>query len=400
MDDKHQGVDGYVYESNACFSCHPTGEKEGAFNHSLSNFPLTGAHIGLDCLDCHQSGYRNTPVECVTCHQDNYNSTTNPNHEVLNLSTDCKTCHTTEPNWFPALFPIHDQYFPLLGSHLEIANDCSRCHNGDYNNTPEQCYGCHDENYNQATNPNHVAAGISTDCEPCHNSNAWSPSLFDHTTTGFELIGQHALAQCSSCHVGTTSGLSSECIGCHEIDYNNAPDHLEQNFPINCEICHNAVAWNEVIFDHANTNFPLTGGHLNVDCNSCHESGYAGTTTICYDCHQSDYEQSSNPDHVALALSTECESCHTTIPNWQPATFAIHDQFYQLIAAHASISDNCDACHNGNYNNTPNTCFGCHENEYNGTNNPPHSLLNFSQECLDCHNQNVWVPASFDHDCY
>jgi hypothetical protein len=26
MDDEHEDVGGYVYESNACFSCHPDGE--------------------------------------------------------------------------------------------------------------------------------------------------------------------------------------------------------------------------------------------------------------------------------------------------------------------------------------------------------------------------------------
>ena len=30
------------------------------------------------------------------------------------------------------------------------------------------------------------------------------------------------------------------------------------------------------------------------------------------------------------------------------------------------------ACHNGNYNNTPNTCFGCHQDNYNNTTNPDH----------------------------
>ncbi len=127
--------------------------------------------------------------------------------------------------------------------------------------------------------------------------------------------------------MGTTSGLNSECFSCHEDEYNSAPDHLSQNFPTNCELCHNALAWSDVTFDHANTNFPLTGAHQSVDCNSCHESGYTGTTTVCYDCHQPDYEQSANPDHQALSLPTDCESCHTTNPDWQPASFPIHNQF-------------------------------------------------------------------------
>ena len=123
MNDKHQAVQGYVYESGACLSCHPDGSKGNAFNHGNSNFPLTGAHITLNCQDCHTSGYQGTPTECVACHQENFNNSTNPSHTQLGLSTECATCHTTDPDWQPALFPVHNQYYELLGKHLEIAND-------------------------------------------------------------------------------------------------------------------------------------------------------------------------------------------------------------------------------------------------------------------------------------
>lgn len=399
MNEEHQGIEGYIYDSNECFACHPTGEKEGSFNHALSNFPLTGAHSSVQCQDCHQSGYSGTSVECFACHESAFNNTTNPNHQVLALSTECESCHTTDPGWQPALFPQHDEVFVLLGAHLQIQNDCSACHNGDYNNTPNLCMGCHEDAYNNAANPNHLAAGISTECEQCHNAEAWIPSTFDHTSTGFELQGTHLTIQCSDCHEGTTSGLSSECFSCHQEEYNSAPDHLTQNYPTECEMCHNANTWNEVTFDHANTNFPLTGAHINVNCNDCHESGFTGTSTLCYDCHQTNYEQTTNPDHEVLSLSTDCTQCHTTNPNWQPALFPIHNNFYELIGAHANISD-CNACHNGDYNNTPNTCIGCHSSEYNGTNDPPHNLLNFSEDCTECHNMNGWEPANFDHNFY
>jgi hypothetical protein len=399
MDDKHQGVQGYIYTSEACLSCHPTGEKGNAFNHINSNFPLTGAHVSLNCQQCHQSGYSGTPTECVACHQLHYNNSTNPNHTQLGLSTECTTCHTTDPDWRPALFPIHNQYFELLGRHLEIANDCGSCHNENYNNTSSLCFDCHTDAYNNAQNPNHIAAGIPNECEQCHNSTSWIPSTFNHTLAGFELLGAHLNIQCSNCHQGTILGLNSECISCHEDDYNIAPEHVAQGFPTNCEMCHNSVAWNQVTFNHNNTNFPLTGAHVNVNCSDCHESGFTGTTTICYDCHQQNYQQSANPSHTALSLPTDCEQCHTTNPNWEPATFPIHNQFFELLGAHANIT-NCADCHNGNYNNTPNTCIGCHQSDYNGTTNPPHQILNFSFDCLTCHTMNGWTPANFNHSFY
>lgn len=542
MDDKHSEVQGYVYSSEACLSCHPDGSKGNAFQHSQTNFPLTGAHLSVDCQDCHQSGYSGTSTECFVCHETQYLGTTNPNHQALALSTECSSCHSTDPTWRPALFPQHNQVFELLGRHLEIANDCAACHNGNYVNTPDVCIGCHQDDYNNALNPNHVQVGISTECEQCHNSIAWVPSTFDHiltgfqllgahsllpcsschqgttgglnsecfschednyniapdhlsqnyphncelchnssnwtevnfnhnntsfpltgahltancadchesgytgtsticidchqddynnalnpnhtaagisttceschsttawipstfnhTLTGFELLGVHLTLQCSNCHEGTTGGLSSECFSCHEDDYNIAPDHLSQNYPHNCELCHNSTNWNEVNFNHNNTNFPLTGAHITVNCADCHESGYTGTTTICYECHQQNYQQSTNPSHTALVLPTECATCHSTNPGWQPATFPIHNNYFQLIGAHALISENCNACHNGNYTNTPNTCIGCHSSDYNATTDPPHQILNFSEDCLLCHNMNGWTPANFNHNFY
>ena len=94
----------------------------------LSDFPLTGSHTTLNCQQCHDNGYSNTPVECVACHKQIYNESTNPNHQSLSLSTDCESCHTINPDWQPASFPVHEQYYLLAGGHLEVANDCSGCH--------------------------------------------------------------------------------------------------------------------------------------------------------------------------------------------------------------------------------------------------------------------------------
>ncbi|MCK6694518.1 MAG: hypothetical protein L6Q97_20770, partial [Thermoanaerobaculia bacterium] len=65
---------------------------------------------------------------------------------------------------------------------------------------------------------------------------------------------------------------------------------------------------------------------------------------------------------------------------------------------HAAIANDCAACHNGNYNNTPNTCAGCHLDDYNQANNPNHASAGFPTTCQNCHSETAWVPANFDHD--
>jgi hypothetical protein len=110
------------------------------------------------------------------------------------------------------------------------------------------------------------------------------------------------------------------------------------------------------------------------------------------------YNQSTNPNHAGINIPTQCATCHTTIPGWAPATFPIHNNYYILAGAHVAIANECAVCHNGNYNSTPNTCVGCHLNDYNQTTDPNHAAAQFPTTCSDCHSQNAWTPANWDHD--
>lgn len=395
MDNDHQGVQGYIYSSQDCFSCHPQGKKDGAFNHATSSFPLTGLHISASCTDCHQNGYAGTTSVCSDCHTTEYNSASNPNHQTLSISTDCAICHTPTADWQPALFPQHDQVYQLLGRHAEIANDCASCHNGNYTTTQNQCVECHQSAYNASVNPNHSAAGLSTECSTCHNSNGWAPSTFDHSATGFTLSGTHQPLQCSGCHNGTTTGLQSDCVSCHQADYNQAANHTAQSYPTNCEQCHNSVNWNEATFNHQNTSFPLTGAHTTTTCQSCHQTGFAGTPTDCFACHQTNYNSTTNPNHVTENIPTTCVDCHSTTA-WQPASFDHQNTGFPLTGAH--INTSCQSCHQSGYNNTPTDCLSCHQTDYNNTTNPNHIAANFPTTCVECHSTSAWTPATFDHD--
>ncbi|PLX10061.1 MAG: hypothetical protein C0598_11240 [Marinilabiliales bacterium] len=329
MDDEHDDVSGYIYESTACLECHPTGSEEGSFNHATSNFPLTGAHVDTDCVDCHTSGYSGTPNLCSECHMTAFNETTNPNHVEIGLENSCEECHTTEPGWIPAEFQIHDDYYPLTGAHTENTVDCASCHNNDYTSTPNQCVGCHLENYTQSTNPNHVELNFAQTCEDCHTTNPnWTPSTFAHEE------------------------------------------------------------------------YPLTGAHNTIsnDCNICHNGDYENTPNECVGCHLDNYNNSTNPNHNDVGFSQTCDECHTTNPGWSPATFVNHNDYWVISGAHVSISSDCNACHNGNYENTPNECVGCHLDDYNATNDPPHQSAQFSTDCILCHTDIAWEPSTFDHD--
>ncbi|MBK7429237.1 MAG: hypothetical protein IPI60_20515 [Saprospiraceae bacterium] len=401
--DNHSGVSGYVYRDEACLGCHPTGDAGSAFDHNATAFPLTGAHVGLDCIECHAAGYIGTSTLCVDCHTADFNATTNPNHNAIGISTDCATCHTTTPGWEPASFPVHDHYYALNGAHAIISNDCNACHNGDYNNTPSTCVGCHQPEYNATTNPNHISANFPTDCATCHSESAWQPSNLNHDGLYFPIYsGKHmgVWDDCVECHNIPGNFAQFTCVTCHANPETNDVHGGVSGYVYNssaCLGCH-PTGDADATFDHNATNFPLTGGHMGLDCMECHAGGFQGTSTVCVDCHMTNFSATTNPNHNAIGLSTDCASCHTTTPGWEPASFAIHNNYYALNGAHAVISNDCAACHNGNYNTTPSTCVGCHQSDYVATTNPNHISSNFPNDCASCHSESAWQPSTFNHD--
>lgn len=402
-EEDHVDVPGFIYDDKACLACHPTGSGEGSFDHSSTNFPLTGSHIGVDCLDCHTNGFAGTPTDCIACHEVDFVNSINPDHQELNLSNDCANCHTTEPDWMPASFDIHDEFYPLNGAHLIIRDECILCHNGDYNNTPNTCFACHSDEYNSASDPDHVQAGFSTDCATCHTEEEWRPANFDHDAQFFPIYsGKHEgeWTECIDCHSNTSDFSEFTCINCHmnpetDEEHEGVPGYIYNDNA--CLACH-PTGDADLVFDHDMTSFALTGSHLGLDCLLCHSAGFQGTPTDCFACHQMEFEASINPNHQSLDLTTDCISCHSTQPEWMPAAFDIHDEFYPLNGAHNLIRNDCVVCHGGNYINTANTCYSCHTEEYNSVQDPNHEQAGFSTDCTTCHSEDAWIPSSFDHD--
>ena len=377
-----------------CVQCHnSTAWVPSTFSHTTTGFELVGSHATVPCSDCHSVNTSNAVPACFSCHESNFN--TAANHVSQNYPKTCEMCHNSN-TWQETTFDHSSTSFPLTGSHINV--ECGTCHTAGYVGTSSECASCHQTNFDNSINPNHKTVGISLLCVQCHNTTAWVPSTFSHTTTGFELVGSHATVPCSDCHSVSTSNAVPACFSCHENAYNTAANHVSQNYPKECEMCHNSNTWLETTFDHNATDFPLTGSHTNLDCSSCHASGFVGTKPECSSCHQTDFDNSINPSHQTLGLSTNCETCHTTNANWEPATFSVHNNYYALLGAHATIANNCADCHNGNYTTTPNQCFGCHESEYNSTTNPAHLSAQFSTDCEACHTQSAWTPSTFDHD--
>ncbi len=374
--------------------------------HQENGFPLLGSHAQISCNECHvsETGLQFTRIgnECINCHLNDFLATTSPNHVEAGYSQECIDCHDINAFDWSSQNILHD-FFPLVKGH-DI--DCIKCHtSGTFAAIPTDCISCHQQDFEVAQNPDHQALNFTTDCASCHTLDLnWMPARFQqHDDEYFPIYtGAHAgeWNECTDCHLNPANYSEFTCTTCHgrsetDDDHDGVGGYVYESNA--CLACHPTGSENDN-FDHNRTNFPLTGAHISVDCKSCHANGFAGTPTDCAACHTTDFEQTKSPDHQNLGFSMDCARCHTTDPDWMPATFPDHDRYYVLRGAHAEIANNCAACHNSTFTNTPTTCFGCHQNDYLNAFDPNHVSANFPKDCTECHSEEAWEPADFDHD--
>jgi hypothetical protein len=386
--------------SQDCSGCHNTTSWLNAtFDHNKTAFPLTGAHLTLQCAQCHVGGnFASAPVQCVGCHLANFQSANNPNHVTGGFPQTCEQCHNTT-SWANASFDHNKTAFPLTGAHATV--QCSQCHtSNNFASAPTACSGCHMPDFQSATNPPHVSGGFAQTCEQCHTTATWLTSTFNHTTmTKFPLTGAHATLQCSQCHAsGVFSATPTQCASCHLTTFQQTtnPNHVAAGFPTDCSVCHSTTNWLGATFDHSKTAFPLTGAHVGLSCSSCHASGvFIGLSTACVSCHLSAFQGTTNPNHVTSGFPQDCSLCHSTA-NWTSSTFNHNNTTFPLTGAHTSVA--CSSCHiNGNFTSTPTDCYSCHRSDYTGTTNPSHTAAAFPTTCQTCHNTTAWTGATFNH---
>ncbi|MGZ3742580.1 MAG: hypothetical protein ACXWRE_03870 [Pseudobdellovibrionaceae bacterium] len=91
----HQKDDVHSGTLPDCKECHTQQFWElSRFKHSLTRFPLRGAHRTLDCMECHKNGaYKGLNPQCVACHLADYNANPRPEH---NGNLDCAECHRNQ----------------------------------------------------------------------------------------------------------------------------------------------------------------------------------------------------------------------------------------------------------------------------------------------------------------
>lgn len=375
---------------SSCTSCHvETGWKHvrmaSSFDHSRTKFPLRGAHDKPGCFQCHKTSNFKEPVAhglCADCHRKN-----NP-HRAQFATQDCGGCHL-ETAYKPSTFDEgrHQKLaYKLVGRHAAV--ECSRCHlpagkDADYHPAHSACMDCHKD----AHGGQFSAVPYRNRCEQCHSEAGFKPSTFTlakHQTTKFRLTAGHAATACMVCHK-VPEGFyppppaqfhfsDMRCVACHADPHRN---QFEGATKVSCEVCHTIRSWRQTEnFDHAATDFPLTGAHRAVGCTECHRPRnlgmtirqvvFRGAARKCAGCHED-----VHAGQFAAKGGDDCASCHNEAA-WRPSRFNHETRTrFSLAGAHREVL--CRSCHlqheeSGGktivmYHRAPSDCGACHRGQ-------------------------------------
>jgi nitrate/TMAO reductase-like tetraheme cytochrome c subunit len=130
-EDCHRNVHGNeisqeYFAGSGCRNCHSINSWHTIkFDHSKTDFPLSGKHAQAECRSCHITANNNHRFAslnsyCTGCHEDVHAS-----QFGSGKSEECSRCHSFD-NWKPEKFDHNKTRFSLEGAHSKL--QCSECH--------------------------------------------------------------------------------------------------------------------------------------------------------------------------------------------------------------------------------------------------------------------------------
>ncbi len=303
----------------------------------------------------------------------------------------CEKCHSPK-GWQLDReiysFDHNSTKLPLTGQHAELS--CKLCHSTlIFSEAKTECNQCHND-IHQYT--------VGLDCSRCHSTASWLVNNITeiHQRSRFPLLGVHRTADCYDCHKSENLArfdvVGINCIDCHREEYmaTTNPGHVEAGFSEDCSVCHSVTAfqWAGAGFNH--NFFALVQGHAGSKCTDCHfTSRYSDASPECNSCHQTEYNNTTNPNHRTLSFSMDCNQCHTLAPGWKPALYQQHDtQFSIYSGKHKGEWDSCTDCHSNTSDYSQFTCLNCHEHNKARMDSEHRGESGYSYvsaACLGCH---------------
>jgi hypothetical protein len=177
----HAGVQGFAFDSAACYGCHKDGR--GTFANHAAFFPIEAGtrHETAGCADCHLDRANRLLLGCAGCHAHELATMEVAHGRVAGYAFEsalCVRCHAEaqrRPVTEHAPFRIAPGA-PHAGP--DAAGACLVCHPTSRADKPWAtdfvvftCVGCHDP-FRAGLDASHAAAGVVgydfTACHTCH----------------------------------------------------------------------------------------------------------------------------------------------------------------------------------------------------------------------------------------
>jgi hypothetical protein len=227
---------------------------------------------------------------------------------------------------------------------------CAACHKTKFTDPikHDHCTDCHADYHKKQF----VNNGLTTDCSKCHDEKGFqlfSYSLEQHRLGNFPLKGAHEAVPCIDCHKKQKDWnfreIGMKCQDCHK-DIHQSIIPAKYYPDADCKACHNEGIWNDIKFDHAKTEYILTGAHAKQGCRSCHfKSDPAGNIRqkfsdlpkSCTECHNDNHFRQFEKNGI-----TDCMGCHDT-ENWKASKFNHNNTAFKLDGKHVNVE--CVKCH-------------------------------------------------------
>lgn len=219
---------------------------------------------------------------------------------------------------------------------------------------------------------------------------------------------------CDACHSAPweKTVMAERCAVCHANVAEQMKDvasmHgtlMHENPKLGCRHCHpehrgqNArlTELNDASFPHEVVGFSLNSHQLTslgqpFACQDCHADDITKfDPNTCTTCHYQENMAFTTAHN--LSYGAACLECHDGVDRFD--TSFDHDQFpFRLKGRHVGLS--CDRCHYdarrlADFPLTLQDCRSCHQND------DPHQGR-FGASCVDCHDEDGWTPARFDHN--
>ncbi len=430
-----------------------------SFDHAVVGFPMDGPHLSLTCDACHVSAttrilpegasrYLGLDRACATCHASPH---------VDSMSRKCADCHVQVD--FDSIHAAeHAKWLPLIGAHARAG--CRDCHakdsphaleryGGGHRPAARTCVSCHDSPHTEAfvlgnAKLQSVVPGQS--CAGCHKPEHTSfrdPRLTidarQHAESGFRIDVPHDQLGCDDCHSPLRDYAQrypgrgqDSCENCHGDPHRGQfrASPLAENGCVDCHLRDRFIPHTFTSDRHAQTPLPLTGRHLDTDCNNCHtKSGeeprkFRGVAKRCEACHEDGHAGFFEPFAAELAKQDggTCARCHDTHAFGKIAEGSFeHGRWTGFALDGAHGQERCETCHPrrnepdkfgrtfgrsaarfGPIQDSGRRCTPCHEDPHGGRFDNPAlpATIEGRLGCARCHVQTSFraVATDFDHE--